>query len=93
MSTYPSLRWRDAKWIQCLEGDDPRGDCCCKIFTSERAAGFVLLEVSCGPIVQQDKPKNMILCTVNVNCLSKLTSLPNDRGKLDFKVEFLTEPR
>lgn len=35
----------------------------------------------------------MILCTVHVDGVSHSIPLPNDGGKLDFKVKFLTKPR
>ena len=92
LSTYSCICWSDAKWLHCLKRDDPRGNRGTKILTTERAH-FVRLEVSCGPVVQQDKPENMIVSLANVNRPSLFISLPNERSKLDFKVEFLTESR
>ena len=92
LSTYYCIRWSDAKWLQCLKRDDPGGNRGIKILTSEWGH-FVPLKVSCGPIVQQEKPENTIVSLVNVNRPSQFISLPNERSKLDFKVEFLTESR
>ena len=57
------LRSGHAQVIEGLEGDDPWGDGGTKVLAEEWAEGdiFPLLDVTCGPVVEQDQAKDVVL--------------------------------
>ena len=82
------LRAGNAQVIQGLESDDPRGDGGAEVFAEEGPQGnvFPLLDVACGPIVEEHEAEDVILRLGCCDALAEWLAFERDEGHFELEV-------
>ena len=80
-----------AEGLKGVEGDDPGGDGGCEGLCKEGSKGHVLplLDVTCGPVVEERESEDNLLCLVNAHGLAKGVLGTHPRSDLNLHVEKL----
>ena len=83
------MRSGHTQLVQGFEGDDPRGDGGAEVFAEEGAEGnvFPLLDVAGGPIVEEHKPKDVVLRLGRRDALAHRLAVEGNEGHFKLEVE------